>query len=182
MKKYHPLGAYLIKQSEVAISLTFQEIEKILGFALPYSAYCHRAWWANSLSHPQACSWLNVGWRVSHVKVEKQTVSLKRLLILTISKVVDGSEELSLKGSIDAVGVVLVLSGPEATANTAYSWQQIAQMLIKENPHLFGNLTRQPMHHIFPEMLAKMGYNVLNWETGESWKARQVNALSISVK
>lgn len=60
MRKYRPLGDYLVKQHEVTVSLTFQQIEQILGFALPPSAYGHRAWWANSLSHPQAGSWLNM--------------------------------------------------------------------------------------------------------------------------
>jgi hypothetical protein len=48
MQKYRPLGDYLVKQNEVSVSLTFQEIEQILGFTLPLSAYNHRAWWANS--------------------------------------------------------------------------------------------------------------------------------------
>jgi len=41
------------------------------------------------------------------------------------------------------------------------------------DPHLFGNLTYQPYNHIFPEMLAKLGYTVVNPQTGESWKAKQ---------
>jgi len=54
MQKYRPLGDYLLRQSTVTVSLTFQEMENVLGFALPPSAYSHRAWWANSLAHPQA--------------------------------------------------------------------------------------------------------------------------------
>jgi len=175
MQKYRPLSDYLVRQSEVAVSLTFQKIEKILGFALPPSAYNHRAWWANSISHPQASSWLNVGWRVANVKVEEQTVSLMHPLILSINKAVDKGEEFSLKVSINAENLILILSGPSATAHTAYSWRQLVQILIAANPHLFGYLTRQPMHHIFPEMLAKLGYSVVNWDTGESWgKTRRV--------
>ena len=121
--------------------------------------------------HPQASSWLNVGWKVSNVKVEEQTVSLMRPLILSINKTVYDDTELSLKVLINGENLTFILTGPSATASTAYSWQQIVQMLIDANPHLFGHLTRQPMHHIFPEMLAKLGYSIVNWETGESWKA-----------
>ena len=172
MRKYRPLGDYLVKQHEVTVSLTFQQIEQILGFALPPSAYTHRAWWANSLSHPQAGSWLNVGWKVSKVNIENKTVLLIRPLILSIHKAIDNGETLSLTATMDTENLALILSGPNASATTAYSWQQIIQILIDVNPHMFGNLTRQPDHSIFPEMLAKLGYTVVNWETNESWKAQ----------
>jgi hypothetical protein len=173
MKKYRPLGDHLVKQSEVSVSLTFQEIERILGFSLPPSAYSHRAWWANSLSHPQAGSWLNVGWKVSKVNIEQKTALLIRPLILSIHKVIENGEAFSLTATMDAENIAFILSGPAASATSVYSWRQIVQMLMDANPQLFGNLTRQPDHHIFPEMLAKLGYTVVNWETGESWKAKK---------
>ena len=173
MRKYRPLGDYLIKQHEVTVSLTFQQIEQILGFALPPSAYNHRAWWANSLSHPQAGSWLNVGWKVCKVNMEEQTALLVRPIVLSVNKVIEYGKELSIKVSVDAENITLILSGPSATASTAYSWRRIVQMLIDANPHLFGKLTHQPDHYIFPEMLAKLGYTVINWETNESWKAKK---------
>ena len=173
MRKYRPLGDYLVKQCEVSVSLTFQEIERILGFSLPPSAYSHRAWWANSLSHPQAGSWLNVGWKVNKVNLEKKTALLMRPLILSIHKVIDNGEDLSLTATMDAENIAFILSGPTGSATTGYSWRQIVQILIDANPHLFGNLTRQPDHHIFPEMLAKLGYTVVNWETNESWKSEK---------
>jgi len=171
MRKYRPLGEYLVKQHEVVVSLTFQQIEQILGFALPPSAYSHRAWWANSPSHPQAGSWLNVGWKVSKVDLEKMTALLVRPWILPIHKVIDDEEVLSLIATMDTENLTLILSGPNASATTAYSWRQIIQMLIDVNPNMFGNPTRQPDHRIYPEMLAKLGYTVVNWETNESWKA-----------
>jgi len=171
VQKYCPLGDYLVKQCEVTVSLTFQEIERILGFSLPPSAYNHRAWWANSLSHPQAGSWLNVGWKVSKVNMEKKTALLIRPLILSIHKETDNEEALSLTVTMDTENLALILSGPNASATTAYSWRQIIQMLIDANPHMFGNFTRQPDHRIFPKMLTKLGYTVVNWETNESWKA-----------
>jgi len=171
MRKYRPLGEYLVKQHEVVVSLTFQQIEQILGFALPPSAYSQRAWWANSPSHPQAGSWLNVGWKVSKVDLEKMTALLVRPWILPIHKVIDDEEVLSLIATMDTENLTLILSGPNASATTAYSWRRIIQMLIDVNPNMFGNLTRQPDHRIYPEMLAKLGYTVVNWETNESWKA-----------
>lgn len=173
MRKYHALGDYLVKQRQVSELLTFQEIEKILGFSLPPSAYNHRAWWANSLSHPQACSWLNAGWNAGKVNIGEKMALLVRPLIVSINKTIDSDEELSLTATMNNDDVSLTLSGPDSEATAVYPWRQIVQMLIDANPHLYGNLTREPDHHVFPEMLAKLGYTVVNWETGESWKGQK---------
>lgn len=170
MQKYRPLGDYLAKQKGTSFSLSFQEIERVLGFTLPPSAYNHRAWWDNSLSHPQASSWLNVGWRVDKVDIEQETVWLVRSLVLSLQKVTDKGKEISLVVTNDGDQLVLMLSGPGGSATIARSWQQIIQALIDMNPNIFGNLTNQPDHYVFPEMLAKLGYKVINWDTGESWR------------
>lgn len=165
MRKYNSLSNHLVKQHEVAMSLTFQQVEQILGFPLPPSAYNHRAWWANSLSHPQASSWLNVGWKVDNVSIEKTTVCFVRPLILAIQKLADDDGVISLAITMNTEKLALIIAGPKATATTAYSWRQIIQMLIDMNPHMFGNFSHQPNHYIFPEMLTKLGYTVVNWET-----------------
>lgn len=177
MKKYDPLGNYLARQFSAGfmdrVCLTFQEIERILGFALPRSAYAHRAWWSNSQSHLQACSWLDIGWKVCSIDIEEKAVTFTHVLVLLINKMlVDGREESTLEVAVDTEGFTLMLSGPHAFASSRYSWRQIVQMLLDMNPHMFGPLTGQPMHYVFPEMLAKLGYSVVNWETGESWKAQ----------
>jgi hypothetical protein len=68
---------------------------------------------------------------------------------------------------MDNENVALLLSGPNASATTSYSWRQIVQILIDINPHLFGNFIGQPDHLIFPEMLTKLGYIVFTMETNE---------------
>lgn len=60
MSKYHPLRDYLMRQSQRELTLTFREIESILGFALP--ANCDRPqWWANvrapATTHVQREAW-----------------------------------------------------------------------------------------------------------------------------
>ena len=69
MSKYDPLRDVLIKIPPTITEkmLTFREIESILGFRLPGSAYNHRPWWANPSSasdHPYAQAWLAAGWKV----------------------------------------------------------------------------------------------------------------------
>jgi len=57
--------------------MTFLEIERILGFALPESAYIHSAWWANG-GHSQAYAWLNAGYKVKQAKPLEKSVQLYR--------------------------------------------------------------------------------------------------------
>lgn len=79
--RYAPLATWLQEQppGEQAVQLTFQQIEAIIGDALPTSARRSRSWWANdSVGHVQSQQWLDVGWRVSHVNMQEETVIFVR--------------------------------------------------------------------------------------------------------
>lgn len=65
--KYKKLGQYLGTQDE-SFTITYGDIENIIGGTLPHSAYRHKAWWANG-GHSQADAWLEAGWRVSEVQL-----------------------------------------------------------------------------------------------------------------
>jgi len=74
--KYLRLYEYL-KKKEKELSqytLTFNEMEHILQFNLPVSAYKYSAWWANEIDgmHTQARSWMLAGWKTSDVIVGKK--------------------------------------------------------------------------------------------------------------
>lgn len=60
--KYIDLSIYLQNSGQHKVKLTFFDVERILGFQLPASARRHIQWWANTSSHSQANSWLNVGY------------------------------------------------------------------------------------------------------------------------
>lgn len=69
--KYSALSHFLSCASEKRVVLSFSEIENILRFTLPRSAYVYRPWWANDSTHVQARDgWLNSGWRVDSVDFE----------------------------------------------------------------------------------------------------------------
>ena len=74
--KYYLLEKYLDSQSASEITLTFPEIERIIGESLPASAYKYPAWWANG-GHIQADAWLNVGWKVGELKLGRSVVFVK---------------------------------------------------------------------------------------------------------
>lgn len=65
MSKYAPLRTYLMRQEENAVTLSFSEIEKIIGAGLPKSAFQHPSWWANSPRHTaQSRAWRGAGYTV----------------------------------------------------------------------------------------------------------------------
>ena len=74
--KYDPLYDHLANNPETVIALSFSEIERILGFALPASARRHQAWWANERegTHSHARSWLEASYKTQGVDLNAQTV------------------------------------------------------------------------------------------------------------
>jgi len=70
VSKYDPLTKYLMSQpAGVPITLTFAQLQRILGFTLPRSACVHPAWWANETNpatrHRHCLSWLGAGRKAS---------------------------------------------------------------------------------------------------------------------
>ena len=62
------------------LSLTFSEIEEIIGGSLPPSAYNHRNWWDNDPeSRPQSSNWLEAGWRAGYRNIVGKNISFVRI-------------------------------------------------------------------------------------------------------
>lgn len=79
MSKYAPLQRYLAETGANRLRLSFAEIERILGFALPRSARTYAPWWANVAgSHVQASAWLGAGWQTCQVDVPGEAVGFER--------------------------------------------------------------------------------------------------------
>lgn len=66
--KYIALKNYLARSQAPLITLTFAQIEEIIGFELPESATKHaEAWWSNNRDHSQAVAWLDAGYETDWV-------------------------------------------------------------------------------------------------------------------
>jgi hypothetical protein len=80
MGKYEPLRRYLESQSVDSVNANFAQLEAILGFPLPHSAYKHQAWWANEAhgSHSHSRSWQDAGWETSMVNTSRRTVRFQK--------------------------------------------------------------------------------------------------------
>ncbi|MEK4251573.1 DUF7662 domain-containing protein [Paenibacillus sp. FSL W7-1287] len=75
--KYELLHKYL-KKSDNNMSLTFLDLEKILGFALPLSSSKYIAWWDGSSRHTQAYAWTEAGYKAIPNLKEKKVEFVKR--------------------------------------------------------------------------------------------------------
>jgi hypothetical protein len=79
MSKYEPLPKFLAARNATSLRLAFREIEDILGFALPRSAYAHEAWWSNNeTGHSHARVWMRAGWRTAKVDLTARMVTFER--------------------------------------------------------------------------------------------------------
>jgi hypothetical protein len=74
------LAERLLRTQEDRVRLTFAEIERTLGFALPASARSYAPWWSNvGGSHVQSNAWMRPGWRTRDVDVSGEQVTFERL-------------------------------------------------------------------------------------------------------
>ena len=79
MSKYEALPQFLGRVAGSIHRLSFRQLERILGFKLPTSAYEHEAWWSNNATgHSHARAWLEAGWRTEAVDLAARQVTFRR--------------------------------------------------------------------------------------------------------
>lgn len=75
MSKYDPLTNFLKQATGRDLRLSFDEIEHILGFALPASKQ-YPAWWSNSATNnTMTKAWLSAGYKTEQVDVTGERVT-----------------------------------------------------------------------------------------------------------
>lgn len=79
MNKYSNLTDHLKFSKQDEITLTFSQIEEIIGDKLPASANKYRQWWANnaSVNSRQCKAWLEVGYKTTDVQFGKSVTFVK---------------------------------------------------------------------------------------------------------
>jgi len=81
--KYTPLENHLrdLPVTKKEVTLSFEQIERILNGKLPSSAYEDRRWWDKETegNHVSARSWTNAGWKIDEVNFNKRSVKLVRV-------------------------------------------------------------------------------------------------------
>lgn len=81
--KYTPFEDYLrgLPKSKRIVTLAFEQIEGILKFKLPASAYEDERWWLHEkeANHINTRAWTNAGWKVKRVDVKTKQARLARV-------------------------------------------------------------------------------------------------------
>lgn len=80
MGKYEPLTEFLRHTQADVWNASFSDVERLLGFCLPPSAYKYPEWWANEKNggRGQKLSWSAVGWRTAKVDIAARRVRFER--------------------------------------------------------------------------------------------------------
>ncbi|HAG82729.1 MAG TPA: transcriptional regulator [Cyanobacteria bacterium UBA12227] len=77
--KYQPLLEFLRGSNQNEVILTFGEIEALMNDSLPDSAKEKRAWWSNRTKGAlQASAWMEAGYRVEDVDLDRQRVTFRK--------------------------------------------------------------------------------------------------------
>ena len=75
--KYRKLTEHLERAPEATETMTFGQIEEVLGFGLPESARSYQAWWANQ-PRGQSLAWISAGFRTSNLSIDEQRLTFLR--------------------------------------------------------------------------------------------------------
>jgi DNA-binding transcriptional regulator YiaG len=76
--KYKPLYEHLRQSDKDELTLTLAAIKRLIGDSLPDSAL-KRGWWSNRQNALQASAWMEAGYRVAQLDLNKKRVTFRRL-------------------------------------------------------------------------------------------------------
>lgn len=130
--KYDPLRRYLEGEPGPVVELTFQDVETIIGGALPRSARTHPAWWSNNATgHVNAVAWLRAGFKAERIDLAQEKLSFRRTpRIAAADGFEDGSAPFASgrsKGFLTRIraemaGTVTIPDGVDICAPTGEVW------------------------------------------------------------
>ena len=130
MSKYEPLPQFLGSVGGAMHRLSFSEIERIVGFKLPKSAYEHEAWWSNNATgHSHARAWMKFGWRTEAVDLAARKVTFQRSRPSPISSAM-ASTKTDPWGCM--AGTVTFMPGVDLTEPMGEKWNAEEGRLLNE--------------------------------------------------
>lgn len=125
--KYYPLFAHLQQAAGEPVTLTFSQIEQMLGSSLPGSARQRAGWWSNrSQGAVQAAAWMGAGYHVAKVDLAAQAVRFARARVTyTVEKL--GDTVLWNSGMIRALRQHMGLSQGELAEELGVRQQTVSE-------------------------------------------------------
>jgi hypothetical protein len=127
VSKYEPLPQFLSAGNGSTRRMSFGQIERIVGFKLPKSAYEHEAWWSNNeTGHSHARAWLRAGWRTMDVDLAGRKVTFQRVT----SDTGRSSPKRDPWGCM--ADTVTIMPGADLTAPSGETWNAEEGRLLNE--------------------------------------------------
>lgn len=119
MSKYEPLTRFLEGADGARLTLSFDQVENILGFSLPRSASHYPAWWANNPEgHSHSRAWIRAGWRTENLNVTARKIDFVRNAACPVR-----SAEAKPSDPFGALAGTVTIRDPEAlTAPSGARW------------------------------------------------------------
>ena len=133
MSKYTPLADYLRNQKKSPVEVSFRELENVLGFKLPSSAYRQRTWWSNNVhNNVMTRVWKGAGFVTEDVdmakekvvfrnKQEPMSVALPRMLDREIKRS-KKTKSHPLRGALK--GTLRLVGGTDLTKPADLGWSE----------------------------------------------------------
>lgn len=128
MSKYEPLTQFLAAQRTEEVSMSFSEIERVLGFRLPEKASGIRAWWSNNPSNNvMTKAWLAAGFVTERVDLGSRRLVFRKAAKPTGARVPTEPRAARSIGFLDRIraqlgGTVTIPEGVDITAPTGEVW------------------------------------------------------------
>jgi hypothetical protein len=122
MSKYDPLGDFLRRQRTETVTMTFAQIEKLIGSKLPASAE-YRAWWSNNAFNSVMTQiWLDAGFKSEQVDIDAGKLVFRRVRAPSVQpeKLAHEGHRHPLLGALK--GLIEVKPGTDLTAPVDPSW------------------------------------------------------------
>lgn len=137
--RYDALTEHLRRCTEVTVTLTFAELDRLVG-PLPSSARRHAAWWANSrTAQYHARAWLDAGRRARPdlnaglVRFERGTETVSRSRR-------NGPSTAAASGAPPAGRLLLEASGEQGSAIVRFAWKDAGPVALQEGKLAFPAL------------------------------------------
>ena len=143
--KYLPLYEHLASLEGREWQASFADIERILGFSMPKSAYSYPAWWSNGSGMPQSLMWLDAGWRTADLNLTGKTIHFLRDTEAKVRLV--PTEKISRVSGLGKrkTSVALPKPGEAQELGLRYQWTEIGEVTLDGNSRLvFPGIPAEP--------------------------------------
>ncbi len=115
---YEQFTKYLDDIGEDSFSISFGEIEKIIGEKLPESAFQYQAWWSNSDSHPFMREVLSHNWKSRKLNLERKNIEFYKTSESSLLKFV--RDEMQMNANYQPIVIKMLLENEDKGFAVSY--------------------------------------------------------------